>query len=62
VKRRVPPLAAVYHLKVLAPTAGVPERVKLPALQNEILLAVGAPGRLFTVAVTVAGELSHPAL
>ena len=55
----VPPLDAVYQLSV--PVQPDAESVTVPVPQFDPPLPVGAVGIAFTVAVTGADELVHPA-
>ena len=57
-----PQLAAAYQ-SIVSPTPGVADRVSVPVPHRELLVAVGAEGNKFTVAITgVRVELTHPPL
>ena len=55
VAKAVPPVAAAYQ-SIVSPAPGVAEIVTVPVEQRAALPAVGADGKLFTVAVTAVLE------
>ena len=52
---KVPPVAAEYQ-SIVSPAPAVADKVTVPVPQRELFPAVGADGKLFTVAVTAVLE------
>ena len=57
--KALPPEAAAYQ-SVVSPALADAVSITVPAPQREVLLAVGAEGREFTVTVLVAIAFEHP--